>query len=288
MEFTFAIFAENCNFVEIAFVASQFPLKILQLHRFNPTPLNVFFMFITCCALLLSIFGEIHRLNVANAKPIEKSPTELRMEEQGLVDITTVVPGIHVSLMYARSDNFVGRVMYRDLHRAYLLPETAEALKKAQTALQKAHPELSLKVYDATRPISVQQQMWNMVAGTSKSIYVSNPKNGGGLHNYGLAVDITLCWRYDLRTAQGKLLHTAGDTIGLSMGTPIDYLGKMAHVRDETAHFQRGWLSKAHLERRKRLRNAMEAAGFKVLPTEWWHFNFKTRAQAKSYYKIVR
>ena len=90
--------------------------------------------------------------------------------------------------MYARADNFVGRVMYRDLQRAYLLPETAAALKKAQVALQKAHPELSLKVYDAARPMSVQQQMWNMVAGTSKSIYVSNPKNGGGLHNYGLAV----------------------------------------------------------------------------------------------------
>ena len=72
------------------------------------------------------------------------------MEAQGLVDITTVIPDIHVSLMYARADNFVGRVMYRDLHRAYLLPETAAALKKAQTALQKAHPELSLKVYDAT------------------------------------------------------------------------------------------------------------------------------------------
>ena len=73
--------------------------------------------------------------------------------------------------------------------------------------------------------MSVQQQMWNIVAGTSKSIYVSNPKNGGGLHNYGLAVDITLCWRNDVRNAQGKLLHTAGDTTGLSMGTPIDYLG---------------------------------------------------------------
>lgn len=43
LEFPFAIFAENCNFVEIAFVAPQFPLKFIQLHRFNPTPLNVFF-----------------------------------------------------------------------------------------------------------------------------------------------------------------------------------------------------------------------------------------------------
>lgn len=210
------------------------------------------------------------------------------MEAQGLVDITTVIPDIHVSLMYARADNFVGRVMYRDLHRAYLLPETAEALKRAQAALQKAHPELSLKVYDATRPMAVQQQMWDMVAGTKKSIYVSNPARGGGLHNYGLAVDITLCWRKDVRNAQGKLLHAAGDTTGLSMGTPIDYLGKLAHVRDETVHLQQKLLSREHIQRRQWLRTAMAAGGFKVLPTEWWHFNFKTRAQAKAHYKVVR
>lgn len=217
-----------------------------------------------------------------------KSATEQRMERQGLVDITTVVPDIHVSLMYARADNFVGRVMYRDLHRAYLLPQTANALRKAQTALQQAHPELSLKVYDATRPMAVQQQMWNMVAGTSKSIYVSNPARGGGLHNYGLAVDITLCWRKDQRNAQGKLLHAAGDTTGLSMGTPIDYLGKLAHVRDEATHLQRGLLRKAEVERRRWLRAAMAAGGFKVLPTEWWHFNFKSRAEAKAHYKVVQ
>ena len=79
-------------------------------------------MFIASCLLLLSVLGKNPNQTISHAKPIEKSPTELRMEEQGLVDITTVVPGIHVSLMYARSDNFVGRLMYRDLHRAYLLP----------------------------------------------------------------------------------------------------------------------------------------------------------------------
>ena len=211
---------------------------------------------------LLSLWGSVPNAHAAISASQTKSPTEQRMEAQGLVDITTVIPDIHVSLMYARADNFVGRVMYRDLHRAYLLPETAAALKKAQTALQKAHPELSLKVYDATRPMSVQQQMWNIVAGTTKSIYVSN--------------------------AQGKLLHTAGDTTGLSMGTPIDYLGKLAHVRDETEFLERGWLKKEHIQRRQWLRTAMAAGGFKVLPTEWWHFNFKTRAQAKAHYKVVR
>ena len=160
MELAFAIFAENCNFVEIKTVCPGdssenlfSALLIFPLHKL----LLCLSMLLTSYFFFLSLLCENQNQKVVTAKPMEKSPTELRMEEQGLVDITTVVPGIHVSLMYARSDNFVGRVMYRDLRRAYLLPETAEALKKAQTALQKAHPELSLKVYDATRPMSVQQ-----------------------------------------------------------------------------------------------------------------------------------
>lgn len=218
----------------------------------------------------------------------QKTPLERRIEQQGLVDVRNVDSTIFVSLMYARADNFTGRILYHDLHTAYLLPETARALRKAQTELQRRHPDLSLKVYDATRPMSVQQHMWDVVKGTNRSIYVSNPARGGGLHNYGLAVDITLCWRRNVYDRSGRLLHAAGDTTGLSMGTPIDYLGKLAHVRDETAHFRKERLTRQHLTRRRLLREVMAAGGFKVLPTEWWHFNFKTRAEARAHYHPIR
>ena len=69
---------------------------------------------------LLSLWGSVPNAHAAISASQTKSPTEQRMEAQRLVDITTVIPDIHVSLMYARADNFVGRVMYRDLHRAYL------------------------------------------------------------------------------------------------------------------------------------------------------------------------
>ena len=32
----------------------------------------------------------------------------------------------------------------------------------------------------------------------------------------------------------------------------------------------------------------MAAAGYKVLNTEWWHFNFKSRAEAKANYKVIK
>ena len=74
--------------------------------------------------------------------------------------------------MYARPDNFLGRVLYKDLREAYLHPKAAKALLLAQKELRTLCPELSLIVFDAARPMHIQQQMWNAVAGTEKKIYV--------------------------------------------------------------------------------------------------------------------
>lgn len=236
-------------------------------------------LFFLLVALSLSSFGQVrHSL----------SATELSMERQGLVDVREVVPDIQVSLMYARSDNFVGRRLYADLRAAYLQPEAAQGLLRAREYLRRHHPELNLIVFDAARPMSVQQHMWDVVKGTPRSIYVSNPARGGGLHNYGLAVDVALCWAADLRDRNGRLLHAAGDTAGLYMGTPIDHLGDLARVDQEQRHLRQRRLSERHVALRRRLRAAMRSGGFKVLPTEWWHFNFKTRAQARARYAPIR
>ena len=196
------------------------------------------------------------------------------MAQQGLVDIMSVDSTIQVSLMYSRADNFTGKVLYTDLREAYLHPKAAAALAKAQQALKKLRPELSLKVYDATRPMSVQQKMWNTVAGTKKSIYVSNPRNGGGMHNYGLAVDITLC------------KAATGDT--LDMGTKVDYLGSYAHIDNEAGLVSKHIITKEAKQNRELLRKVMTEAGFKPLKTEWWHFNLVSRAEAKAHYKAVK
>lgn len=202
-----------------------------------------------------------------------KSPIEIKMELIGLVDIETLTDDIPVSLMYARDDNFTGKILYKDLNRAYLHPDAAKALLKAQAELKKIRPDLSLKVYDAARPMSVQQLMFDVVKGTDQQIYVSNPANGGGLHNYGLAVDVSLC---DVAT---------GDT--LTMGTHIDYFGRRAQVRYENEFLADSTLSREAYENRLLLRKVMTAAGYKVLSTEWWHFNFKTRAEAKENYTVI-
>ena len=202
------------------------------------------------------------------------SATARSMAKQGFVDVTTLDSTIQVSLMYSRADNFTGRVLYKDLKEAYLHPKAAKAVAKAQQLLKQKRPDLTLKIYDAARPMHIQQIMWDVVVGTKQENYVSNPKNGGGMHNYGMAVDITLA---DAAT---------GDT--LDMGTVVDYLGVYAHITDEASLVQRHIISAQAKKNRELLRGVMKEAGFMPLKSEWWHFNLITRAEAKAKYKAIK
>jgi D-alanyl-D-alanine dipeptidase len=174
--------------------------------------------------------------------------------------------------MYARPDNFCGVVLYGDLREAYLHPRAAKALKKAQQRLKALRPDLSLKVYDAARPMTIQQKMWDKMKHTPKFFYVSNPAHGGGMHNYGLAVDITLC-------------RLNGDTI--PMGTKVDAMTPLSHIDNEAQSVARHRISRQALKNRELLREVMRYAGFKSLRTEWWHFNYCSRAVARRHYQVI-
>lgn len=202
-----------------------------------------------------------------------QSRTEHYLDSLGMINVGKSDPTLKIDLMYTRADNFTGKVLYDDLHEAYLHPEAAKALVKAQKLLKTLHPGYSLIVYDAARPMSVQQKMWNVVKGTSRSIYVSNPARGGGLHNYGLAVDVSIA-----------------DETGrpLSMGTKVDHLGKEAHIDTEEAMVKRGIITAQDRKNRRLLRRVMTEAGYKPLRSEWWHFNFRSREEAKRNYKVIK
>lgn len=217
--------------------------------------------------LLVGIVGSITAVYQTTSKVAKQ------MERQGMVNIRSVDPSIHVSLMYSRPDNFCGVILYDDLKEAYLHPLAAKALAKAQARLKEKRPDLSLKVYDAARPMSIQQKMWNRVKGTSKNFYVSNPANGGGLHNYGLAVDITLC-------------NLNGDSI--PMGTLVDHMSNLSHIDMEEQLVAKGRITREAQRNRQLLREVMQYAGYKPLRTEWWHFNFKSRAEARKNFQVIR
>lgn len=206
------------------------------------------------------------------ALPPAKSRTAIYLDSLGFINIAEADSSIAIDLMYTRADNFTGQVLYEDLREAYLHPEAMESLLKAQELLRREHPGYSLIVYDAARPMSVQQKMWNAVKGTPCYIYVSNPARGGGLHNYGLAVDISII------DAQGQ---------PLPMGTPVDHLGKEAHITAEEQLVRTGKITPQELENRRLLRRVMKTAGFRPLPSEWWHFNRVSRQTAREKYRII-
>ncbi len=202
-----------------------------------------------------------------------QSRMEHYLDSLGLVNVGRMDPTLKIDLMYTRADNFTGKVLYEDLQEAYLHPEAAKALLQAQKRLKELYPGYSLIIYDAARPMSVQQKMWNVVKGTSQNIYVSNPARGGGLHNYGLAVDVSIA-------------DEKGNP--LPMGTKVDHLGKEAHIDTEAAMVQQGIITAQERKNRLLLRRVMTDAGYKPLRSEWWHFNFRSREEAKRNYKVIR
>ena len=211
--------------------------------------------------LIISLFF----LSCFEANAQQKSATALYLNSLGYVNVAEQDSSILVSLMYARSDNFTGKLLYNDLREAYLHKDAIAPLLKAQRLLHEVHPDYNLIIFDAARPMHVQQQMWDVVKGTRQQIYVSNPARGGGLHNYGLAVDISI-------------VNAQGDTI--PMGTKVDHLGREAHT-DYTA------ISPEALQNRRLLISVMREAGFRSLPTEWWHFNLVSRNVAREKYKVI-
>lgn len=194
------------------------------------------------------------------------------LHDRGLVDISVLDSTIHVHLVYATPDNFMGETVYTGITRAWLHPDAAQKLVTAQRLLKKEHPGLTLVVYDAARPMSVQRKMWRLVRGTDKVNYVSNPSNGGGLHNYGMAVDVTI-------------LDPAGEP--MPMGTPFDFFGEEAHTNNEEALLASGKITRKEFDNRRLLRRIMKSAGFRTIPYEWWHFNACSRAEARQSYPVL-
>ena len=198
--------------------------------------------------------------------PIEK--------EVDLVSINQTNPEIFVSLAYARSDNFMHEVLYLKWKEAYLQKPVALMLNKAQDRLTFLKPGLHLLIYDAARPLSVQQHMWNALDSIpvkERVKFVSSPR-GKSLHNLGCAVDLTIC-------------DTKG--IPLDMGAGFDDMRLIAYPMYEAKYLAEGELTKDQLANRKMLRSVMRYAGFSGIPTEWWHFNAYSKKEALERFQVI-
>lgn len=191
-----------------------------------------------------------------------------------LVEANEFNESILIQLKYATKDNFMKRKLYDTLKTAYLQMEVAQRLAKVQEELTKINPNYHLLVYDATRPHTVQWEMWtalDSIPVAERVNFVSNPRNGS-VHNYGAAVDLTICDK------NGK---------PLDMGAGYDDIRKIAYPNLESVYLKSGELSTKQVENRKLLRRVMASQGFRNIPTEWWHFNAFSREECKKRFSVI-
>ena len=163
--------------------------------------------------------------------------------------------------------------MYGNLYKCYLPREVALKIKEAQARLKEKNSDLSLLILDATRPLQIQKLMWDSLPfpNSIKYKYLAHPTNKS-LHNYGAAIDVTL-------------IHKSG--IILNMGSPFDYFGELSKPSAEENFYKSGALTKTQISNRKILRDVLTRSGFKMIPNEWWHFEYCSKAEAQQKFKLV-
>ena len=170
----------------------------------------------------------------------------------------------------------------------YLRQGVLRALIEAQNKLQQDYPGWQIKIFDAYRPVEVQQFM---VDYTFASVVRSqglcseklSPQQRQNIweqvhqfwavpsldprtpppHSTGAAVDITLVDAHGMTVAMGSEIDELG-----ARSHP-DYYANNSSQREREYH-----------ARRELLHQIMKAAGFRRHPREWWHFSVGDRMWA--------
>lgn len=196
-----------------------------------------------------------------------------KLEEEGLVRLKEIDPSFIVDLRYSTTDNFTGMDVYGPFEEAFMQPEPAQMLTRANGYLKESHPEHTFYIYDAVRPRSVQRILWDTLdmPVEQKDNYVADP-DIGSIHNFGAAVDLTIA---------------GPDGQPVDMGTDFDYFGELAYPIHEERMLEEGRLSEEQVANRRLLREVMKRAGFTTINSEWWHFNAMSRDEAATRYGIV-
>ncbi|GAA6618909.1 M15 family metallopeptidase [Scytonema sp. NUACC26] len=170
---------------------------------------------------------------------------------------------------------------YGEVSPYFLRKSVVDSLIAAQNYLQQIRPNWQIQIFDAYRPVQVQQFMVSYafsqaleIRGLSEAELSQNQmqeiweevykiwaepsldEKTPPPHSTGAAVDVTLV------DDKGKILD---------MGSPIDEMSERSHplyfanatdLQEQQYH--------AH---RQLLCHVMEKAGFKRNPREWWHFS---------------
>lgn len=160
-----------------------------------------------------------------------------------LVKITEEDFGVILDLRYATTNNVCNQKLYSH-PTCYLHKDTIIPLKRAINLAKNLG--LKLKIFDAFRPMEVQEFMYNKFPGD----FVSNPKTGLTPHCRGAAIDLTLA---DLEGNE------------LEMGSDFDEFSDLSFHNCER-------ISNKAKHNRLLFLGLMTSAGFDFFSKEWWHY----------------
>lgn len=186
-----------------------------------------------------------------------------------MIDLKTL-PGIHLDLRYATTNNFTGTNLYGDRYLGYLHSFAFNRLRRATELLAAEKSGYRFRVFDALRPRGEQRKLFAFVKGTEQEVYVADP-DLGSIHSFGMAIDLTL-----------------DDASGceVDMGTEFDAFHDLAHPR-EAEWLRLGRLTQQQHDHRMLLKRVMTGAGFGQSPIEWWHFNALPADEVRARFEVV-
>ncbi len=173
---------------------------------------------------------------------------------------------------------------YGDRSPYWLRQGVLERLLSAQAALRRIQPDWNIQIFDAYRPIAVQQYMVSytfeqLLHSKNLTVDALSPSQRQALlqevyqfwaepnldpkmpppHSTGAALDVTL-------------VDATG--IPVEMGSPIDEMSPRSfpdHYKNLGANLEPA--TQFH-QNRLLLRQVMISAGFEQHPQEWWHFSY--------------
>lgn len=215
------------------------------------------------------LLASLLPLGAVAAEPATPMPAQ----QAGLVDVSSVAPGLLIDMRYLGSNNFTGAPVPGYLaNRCYLRAPAAAALARVQQAV--AAQGYRLQVFDCYRPVQAVQSFvrWAHAPAdaAAKAAYfpaIEKPDLLNGYisatsgHSRGHTVDLTLL---DCRS---------GPCQALDMGTPFDFF-------DATANLGHPAITAVQGANRERLQQAMQAQGFEPYAMEWWHFSHPEQRQS--------
>ena len=166
---------------------------------------------------------------------------------------------------------------YGDRSPFYLRQGVVDRLLIAQQTLEKNHPNWQIQIFDAYRPVSVQQFMVDYTFLEVAQSQNLTPEDLTDQQRQDILQQVYQFWAIPNLDPAMPPPHSTGAAIdvtlvdemgaAIDMGSPIDELSE----RSFPNHFTEGSTFYQH---RQILNEVMAIAGFKRHWNEWWHFSY--------------